>query len=42
MNSNLARELTLIVSIKVLVIALVWFLFFSDKAPAIEPVKVLF
>ena len=42
MNSNLAKELSLIVSVKVIVIALVWFLFFSDKAPAIEPAKVLF
>jgi len=39
MRSELAKELSIILTIKVIAIALVWYLFFSANAPVIEPMK---
>jgi len=39
MHSELAKELSIILTVKVIAIALIWYLFFSENAPAIEPIK---
>jgi|GEM_PF-5698395 len=42
MQSKLAKELSVIIALKVIAIAVIWKLFFSAANPVVEPVKNLF
>ena len=41
MRCELTKELTIILTIKVIAIVLIWYLFFSGDAPAVDPFKIL-